>query len=328
MSTRHVLACGALAVVVLAATAGDRWWSNQTATPLTSAGPEPITVAPPPPAFSPGQAPVAAGCNPRASLRPHGPLPVPGQMPAGSTMARIAQRGFLIAGIDQDIHQFAFRDENLRLEGFDIDIVRDIAEAIFGDRERVVFRSLTEAERPETARSDRVDLVVATFTITCQRREQVAFSTAYYEAGQRVLVNRGSAATGLVDLAGKRVCAGLGTTSLGKILAATPKLIAVGVPSPTECLVMLQLGEVDAISTDDTLLAGMAAQDPQTEIISPRLTEEPYGVATKKDNPDLVRFVNAVLERRVQDGRWGASYERWLRRLGPPPAPPIPQYQD
>ena len=327
MSTRLALACGALAAVVLAV-AGDQWWPSQPVTPLISAGPEPIAVAPPTAGSSSGQAPAAPGCNPRASLRPQGPLPVPGQMPAGSAMARIAQRGFLIAGIDQDIHQFAFRDENLRLEGFDIDVVRDIAEAIFGDRERVVFRSLTETERLETARSDRVDLVVATFTITCQRREKVAFSTAYYEAGQRVLVNRGSAVAGLGDLGGKRVCAGLGTTSLGKILAATPKLIAVGVPTPTECLVMLQLGEVDAISTDDTLLAGMAAQDPQTEIIGPRLTEEPYGVAVKKDNPDLVRFVNAVLEQRAQDGRWGASYEHWLKRLGPPPAPPTPQYQD
>jgi polar amino acid transport system substrate-binding protein len=327
MRTRIALTSGALAAVMLAAIAGDQW-SGPAATPLTPVTPASITAAPPRAVSAPRQAPAAPGCDLRASLRPQDPLPVPGQMPAGSTMARIAQRGFLVAGIDQDLHQFAFRDENLRLEGFDIDVVQDIAEAIFGDRERVVFRSLTEPERLETARSDRVDLVVATFTITCQRREKVDFSTAYYEAGQRVLVNRRSAVTDLGGLGGKRVCAGLGTTSLGKILAATPKLIPVGVPTPTECLVMLQLGEVDAISTDDTLLAGMAAQDPQTEIVGPRITQEPYGVAIKKNEPDLVRFVNAVLAHRAQDGRWQASYERWLRVLGPPPAPPTPQYRD
>ena len=102
-----------------------------------------------------------------------------------------------------------------------------------------------------------------------------------------------------------------------------------GAASVTDCLVMLQLGEVNAVSTDDALLAGLAAQDPQTVIVGPPLTEEPYGVAINQAAPDLVRFVNAVLERRVEDGRWLASYQRWLEtRLGPPQAPPEPQYRD
>ncbi|MGQ0718996.1 MAG: glutamate ABC transporter substrate-binding protein [Pseudonocardiales bacterium] len=325
MSTRFALACSALAAVVLAATAGDQS-PDHPASAAAQRGP--TTVERPAVALPPQRAATAPDCNPLASLRPQSPLPEPGQMPAGSTMARIAQRGSLVVGITQDAYPFAFRDRDLRLEGFDVDIVRDIAEAIFGDRERVVFRPLREAERLETARAGRVDLVVATFTITCQRREKVDFSTVYYKAGQRVLVNRGSAVNGLGDLGGKRICAGRGTTSLRKILATTPKPIPVGVPNPTDCLVLLQLGEIDAISTDDSLLAGMAAQDLRTEIVGPRLTEEPYGIAINKDSPDLVRFVNAVLEHRVQDGRWQASYQRWLTLLGPPPSPPTPQYRD
>jgi polar amino acid transport system substrate-binding protein len=91
---------------------------------------------------------------------------------------------------------------------------------------------------------------------------------------------------------------------------------------------MLQLGEVDAVSTDDALLAGLAAQDPRTEIVGLPLTAEPYGIMINPAAPDLVRFVNAVLERRVEDGRWRASYQRWLTTLGPPPSPPEPQYRD
>jgi polar amino acid transport system substrate-binding protein len=72
----------------------------------------------------------------------------------------------------------------------------------------------------------------------------------------------------------------------------------------------------------------MAVQDPQTEVVGPQLTEEPVGAAISKNAPDLVRFVNAVLERRAADGRWRASYERWLTALGPTPSPPTPQYQD
>jgi polar amino acid transport system substrate-binding protein len=177
-------------------------------------------------------------------------------------------------------------------------------------------------------RSGQADLVVAVATISCPRRDQVDFSTVYFEAGQQVLVNRGSAATGLGDLGGKRVCAARGSTSLEKILAAPSKPVPVGADTETDCLMMLQLGQIDAVSTDDTILAGMAAQDPQTAIIGPRFTAEPYGVAINKNTPDLVRFVNEVLQRRAEDDRWRASYERWLTPLGAPPPPPTPQYQD
>jgi polar amino acid transport system substrate-binding protein len=329
MTTRFALVCSALVAVVLAAAASDQWSDHPV--PVTAV-PGPITAVRPAAGSSP--APAAAtpeDCTPqnlRASLRPQGPLPAPGQMPAGSTMARIAKRGYLIVGVLEDLYPFAFRDVTLRLEGFDIDIARDIAGAIFGDRERVVFRPLPEADRFTTVESGQVDLAVVTATITCRLREQVDFSTVYYEAGQRVLVNRGSAVNGLGDLGGKRVCAARGSTSLRHILAAPSKPIPVGMATETDCLMLLQLGEVDAVSTDDTLLAGMAAQDPQTEVVGPRFTEEPYGVVINKNTPDLVRFVNAVLERRAQDGRWRASYEHWLMPLGPPSSPPTPQYQD
>jgi polar amino acid transport system substrate-binding protein len=316
--------------MVLAGMAGEQWPDHLTPKPAL-AGSWPTTVMGPAAARSPAQASAEPGCNPqnvRASLRPQGPLPTPGQMPAGSAMARIAQRGDLVVGVLEDTYPFAFRDQNLRLEGFDIDVARDIAGAIFGDRERVVFRPTLEVNRFEVVRSGQADLVVASATITCQRREQVDFSTVYFEAGQRVLVNHGSTVTGLGDLGGRRVCAARGSTSLEKVLAAPSKPVPVGAATETDCLMMLQLGQVDAVSTDDTILAGMAAQDPQTVIVGPRLTEEPYGVAIGKDAPDLLRFVNAVLERRAEDGRWRASYEHWLTPLGPPPPTPTPQYQD
>lgn len=217
---------------------------------------------------------------------------------------------------------------NLKLQGFEVDIARDIAEAIFGNPELVEFQPLPEASRFDVVRSRQVDLTIAAATITCQRRELVDFSTVYYEAGQQVLVNRDSVVTSLADLRGKPVCAATGTTPLSKIQTDSAKPIPVPAATETDCLMLLQLGKVDAVSTDDTLLAGMTTQDAQTKIVGPRFTDEPYGVAISKDNPDLVRFVNAVLQRRVEDGRWRVSYERWLAPLGPPPSPPTPQYRD
>jgi polar amino acid transport system substrate-binding protein len=330
MITRFVLACGALAAIVLATTASDQWPDHQAPHPMT-AGPGPTAAARPAAGRSSGQALAKPDCNPqnlRASLRPQGPLPIPGQMPVGSTMAGIARRGYLIVGVNRDAQGFSFRDENLRLQGFEVDIVRDIAEAIFGDRERVVFRQLSIADRLKIAKSGEVDLVVATATITCKRREEVDFSAAYFETGQRVLVNRGSGFTDLASLTGHPICAPRGSTGLETIQAATLKLIPVSASATTDCLALLQLGKVDAVCTNDALLAHMIAQDPRTEIVGPQLSHESYGVAINKNTPDLGRFVNAVLERRAQDGRWRASYERWLTLLGPPPSPPTPQYQD
>jgi polar amino acid transport system substrate-binding protein len=216
----------------------------------------------------------------------------------------------------------------LQWQGFDIDIVRDIAEAIFGDRERVVFRPLTIADRLTAAKSGQVDLVVATAAITCQRRADVEFSTAYLDTGQRLLVNRGSGFADLAGLGGRPVCSARSATASATLHTAIPRLIPIEMHAFTDCLALLQLGKVDAICADDTTLASMAVQDPRTEMVGPRITEESYGVAINKNTPDLVRFVNAVLERRAKDGRWRASYQHWLTVLGPPPLPSASQYQD
>jgi polar amino acid transport system substrate-binding protein len=273
-------------------------------------------------------APAAPACDPRASLRPSA-LPAPGRMPEGSTMARILARGRLIAGVGQDTYLFAARDpETGRLDGFEIDIARAIAAAIFGDPERVELRPLEVVDRLPAVESGAVDIVVNTLTVTCERRQEVEFSQVYFEAGQRVLVDRGNPAKSLDDLGGKRVCAARGSTSLSNVLTARANPMPVGAATETDCLMLLQLGEVDAVSTDDALLVALAAQDPRTKIVGPRFTDEPYGVAVRRSAPDLVRFVNAVLDQRVRTGAWTASYARWLGPLGAPPAPPQARYRD
>lgn len=323
MSARLMWLCSAL-IAVLTATTGCQSSEHPGAAPLTAvAGPTPAGAAPA------GQAPAAPECDPRASLRPRGSLPAPGQMPADSRMAVIAKRGFLIAGVDRDVEPFAVRNRDLRWEGYDVDVVRDIARAIFGDPEKVRYVPLNTADRVTAVKAGDVDLSVATITITCKRRQDAEFSIVYFEAAQRILVNKGSVIKSMADLGGKRVCAGGGTTSLERIRNAPSKPIPVAVSTTEDCLAMIERGDVDAISTDDAMLAGMAKQDPQAEIVGPGFSEEPYGVAINRDHADLTRFVNAVLERRTQDGRWQASYRRWLEPvLGPVPAAPTPQYRD
>jgi polar amino acid transport system substrate-binding protein len=278
-----------------------------------------------------GQAATTTGtpppdCDATASLRPEGPLPPPGQMPAGSTMASVVASGRLRVGVDQNTYLFGFRDSfSGELEGFDVDIAREVAAALFGEPDKIQFVTLTSNQRIPALQQNQVDIVVRTMTVTCERWKDVDFSSVYYQAGQKVLVQSSSGYTGLDSLGGKPVCSAAGSTSLRNLANAPAKPIPVAVRDWTDCLVMLQQGQVEAISTDDTILLGMAAQDPTTKIVGPRFTDEPYGIAVAKGRQDLVRFVNAVLERIRANGRWTELYVHWL--TGAPPAPPAARYQ-
>ena len=269
-----------------------------------------------------------ADCDREASLRP-GPLPSPGAMPPGSTMAAIAERGRLIVGVDQNTDLFGFRDPATgQLEGFDIDIAREIARAIFGDPDRIQLKVVNASQRESVLQSGEVDLVVRTYSITCARKQLVDFSTVYYEANQKILSAKGSGIDSAASLAGKRVCAVSGTTSLSKLDELNPRPRIYGATTWTDCLLMLQQGQVDAISTDDAVLKGLAKQDPTVDVVGDSIAKEPYGIGVNQQQEDLVRFVNGVLEKIRNDGTWQRLYDDRLQILGPSSGPPQPRYKD
>ncbi|RSM55636.1 ABC transporter substrate-binding protein [Actinoplanes sp. ATCC 53533] len=316
MRARVTLAVvAALAVLAAAGCSGDS--SPLPGQPSESAAPAPANPA----------APVDTSCNPRASLRPAGALPAPGRMPAGSYMAVIQKRGRLVLGTSQDTLLFSSRNPfSGKVEGFDVDMGRQIAAAIFGDPNKIQIKVIAYDKRVSSAVDGSVDLVADTMTANCARWKDVNFSSIYYEAGQKVLVSSASAARSIEDLGGKKVCAAKGSTSFDNIGKVAAKPIPVARPGFGDCLVAFQQNEVDAISTDDTILIGLAAQDPYAKVVGPRYTEEPYGMAMSNAHPEFTRFVNAVLAKNRANGTWKSTYERWLG--GAAPQPPVAQYRD
>ncbi|MGC4988842.1 glutamate ABC transporter substrate-binding protein [Nocardia salmonicida] len=259
--------------------------------------------------------------DPTASLRP--------STASGPTIDAIRARGRLIVGLDAGSNLFSFRDPlSGRIVGFDADIAREIARDLLGNPDLIEYRSLASEERERALQDHTVDLIAKTMTITCERRQRVAFSTVYLRADQRVLAVKDSGIGGLADLAGKRVCVVRGTTSLDHIRRDQPAATILTVPTWADCLVVLQQRQVDAVSTDDSILAGLAAQDPYTEVVGGSISAEPYGIGIPKGDDDLVRFVNATLERIRNDGTWTRIHRRWLATLGETPSPPAPKYQD
>lgn len=262
-----------------------------------------------------------ATCDPAAaSLAPLGPP----QVTDGSFMAKIRRRGYLIAGVDQSTYHFGYLNPlDGQIEGFDIDMIRAVAQAIFGNPDKVQYKAISDDQRIPDILNDSVDIVAHTMTITCDRLKQVDFSSVYFDAHQRVLIPNNSAATGgLADLGGKKVCATKGSDSVNTIEDSPSHPEVVQVQFWTDCLVLLQQDQVAAVSTDDAILYGLAAQDPFTKVVGPELTDEPYGLAISKQHPEFVRFVNAVLAKERSDGAWEASYHRWVgpQDAAPPPA--------
>lgn len=291
-----------------------------------------LTLPPPTPAGMEEMAPEAPGppdtddedCDRTASLRPFS-----SRSEAQDAVANIRNRGRLIVGLDIGSNLFSFRDPiSGEITGFDVDIAGEVARDIFGTPSQVEYRILSSADRISALQNNEVDIVVKTMSITCERKELVNFSTVYLNAYQRILAPRDSAITQASDLPGKRVCAAKGTTSLERVRQITPAPIIVTVVTWADCLVALQQRQVDAVSTDDSILAGLVSQDPYLHIVGPNMNQEPYGIGINLQNEGLVRFVNGTLERIRRDGTWNTLYRKWLTVLGPPPAPPSARYVD
>ncbi|MEV4241415.1 MULTISPECIES: glutamate ABC transporter substrate-binding protein [unclassified Nocardia] len=264
--------------------------------------------------------------DPTASLRPTGA----GAAAHGPTIDAIRARGRLVVGLDTGSNLFSFRDPvSGTIVGFDADIAREVARDLLGSPDQIEYRSLGSAERESALQNHVVDIVAKTMTINCERRQRVTFSTVYLHANQRVLAVKNSGIRSLADLAGKRVCIVSGTTSLDHMRREQPGATILTVPTWADCLVVLQQRQVDAISTDDAILAGLATQDSSyTELVGPSISVEPYGIGIPKGNDDLVRFVNGTLERIRNDGTWARLYQQYLIALGPVPPAPVPTYQD
>jgi polar amino acid transport system substrate-binding protein len=273
--------------------------------------------------------------NVTASLTPPAVMPVPGEMPARSFMAAIKKRGHLIAGVDQNTLLLSYLNpRSAQLEGFEIDMLRDIANAIFGDKPNdIVFKAVTTAERLPAVQSGEVDIVADAATITCHRKLTTDFSTVYIYANQRLLVPSDSNIHSVKDLAGERVCATVGSTSIETLKKEAPGAVPVPVEQRTDCLVDLERGLVNAITSDDAILVGFKAQDPYTKIVGPPMAPEPYGVVVSTTHSDFVRFVNGVFAEMRKNGGWRSLYSRLLssspaaRQLFPAQSPPPPKYQ-
>lgn len=268
-------------------------------------------------------------CGPFES-EPATALPPPLRMKPGTWMHEIQKRDVLVVGVDHNTLGLGyFNPIEKRNEGFEIDLVRMIASAILGPNPKITFTAISTAQRESVVVNGDVDLVASSFSINCERRKTMYFSDVYYRAQMRLLVPKRPRVDDLGDLRGKLVCVTRRSTTLTKLdeLAKETGIRIYVVPLRSDCLVKLQEGVVQAISSDDAILYGLLTQDPQTEIVGPGLQCELWGMAINKKHPEFVGFVNGVLARlrRAKPNYIAARRTFWLRDLErPAEAAPCP----
>lgn len=299
--------------------------------PPSLAGPTTTTTEAPPPPAQP-QDPTCTPENVTQSLRPDAAADealATRAFPAGSYMRTIVDKGSLRVGVDTSTSLFSSVDPRTgEFQGFDVEMAKEMARALFGTTQALELVAIPYSARVDALANGEVDMVIDTFTINCVREDRIDFSTQYFTSSQKLLVRNDQAATGIADMAGKRICAAAGSTSAENLRALPAPPIVVEVTDQADCLVELQQGRVVGISTDDTILAGMVGQDPNLRIIPESFSDEPYGIGLPPDHPEYVRFVNAALEQIRSSGRWTELYNQWLAEaLGSVP-PPGAAYED
>jgi glutamate transport system substrate-binding protein len=229
---------------------------------------------------------------------------------ADTTLGKIQAKGEMTIGVKFDVPPFGVKNpQSGEVEGFDVEMGKAVA-AKLGVKPK--FIEAISDNRIPFLEDGTADLILSTMTINEERVGQISFSDPYFIARGRVLVPGDSTITGVADLAGKNVCTALGSTYEANLKKQAPDAKLKLVDSYSECLELVQNGAVDAVSTDDVILTGMIIQDDTLKLVGDQLTQEPYGAGIKKDDAQMVDFVNGTFQGLKDDGTWAKLHEQWI----------------
>ncbi|MCP1181798.1 transporter substrate-binding domain-containing protein [Paenibacillus sp. 1781tsa1] len=236
-----------------------------------------------------------------------------GDAVAKGTIEQIKERGKLIAGVKYDTKLFGLKDPaSGNVEGFDIDIAKALAKQILGDETKVELKEVTSKTRIPMLQNGDIDIIIATMTITDERKEQVDFSDVYFEAGQSLLVKNDSPITGLESLSGVKVLAVKGSTSAQNIREKAPDAEVLEFDNYQDAFTALKAGKGEALTTDNIILIGMQQTDNSFQLVGGNFTSEPYGMAIRKGDTAFVEEVNKLLKSMKDSGEYDTLHEKWL----------------
>ncbi|MEU5365798.1 glutamate ABC transporter substrate-binding protein [Streptomyces sp. NPDC005925] len=211
-------------------------------------------------------------------------------------------------GIKYDQPGLGLKEPDGSFSGFDVDVATYVAKQLGYKPDQIEWVETKSADRETALARGDVKFIAATYSITDERKAKVDFAGPYLLAHQDLLVKKDSDISKGTDLNGKKLCSVTGSTSAQNVKnTIAPKAQLKQLPGYSECIAGLQAGSVDALTTDDSILAGFASQDKykgQFKLAGLKLSNENYGIGVKKGDSATVDKINKALEKMVSDGSW------------------------
>ncbi|MFE3449082.1 transporter substrate-binding domain-containing protein [Nonomuraea sp. NPDC059194] len=220
----------------------------------------------------------------------------------------------LVIGVRPDLPAIGFRKDG-RFEGYDVDVATYIAGKLGATP---TFVPALAADRERVLLGGKADLVLATFSITQERKTRVAFAGPYHLSYQDILVRDGTTGISNVrDLAGRKICEVQGSNAAQRVIDER-QIPASVVPVATydQCMAALKAGQIDAITTNDVILAGLAARDGGVRLVNTQFNEQRTGVGLRKGDVDGCEAINRAITDMYQDGTAGKLLRKWFGKSG------------
>ena len=227
---------------------------------------------------------------------------------------KIKDRGVLKAGVKVDVPKFGFKDpQSGKIEGFEIDLAKIIAKKILGDENKIDMTGVVAKTRGPLLDSGEIDLCIATFTITDERKQTYNMTSPYYEDPVGFLVKKDSGFKSIKDLDGKIIAVPQGATTRKGVQEAADKagvkVEFLEFPTYSECKTALVAGRAAAYAMDTSNLLGYL--DNATELLPDKIAPQLYGAATKKDNKALFDLVEKTFEDMKKSGEMDKLLAKW-----------------
>jgi glutamate transport system substrate-binding protein len=243
------------------------------------------------------------------------------------TFDRMTQKKKVVIGVKDDQPGLGYKDPTTgKYSGFDVEIARLVAAKLGFDESMIEYKPVPSAGREAAIINGDVDYYVGTYTINDKRKAQISFAGPYFVAGQDLLVRKDEDTIKDKDtLKGKKVCSVTGSTPIQRVRdqQLTEPGNIVEFQGYSQCVDKLLTKEVDAVTTDDAILKGFAAQDPDNlKVVGKPFSEEPYGIGLALDDKALRDKVNDILQTAIDDGTWQSIYDSTLGKSGSKATPP------
>jgi glutamate transport system substrate-binding protein len=242
----------------------------------------------------------------------------PSASAVSGTLGRLQDAGKIVIGVKYDQPGVGEKDPATnKLSGFDIEIAKIIAEKLGIDEDNIEFKETVSANREPFLKAGTVDLVIASYSITDDRRKVVSQAGPYYETGQQLLVRKDDTSiNGPDDLTGKKVCSVTGSTSIKTVqekYGAEPAPFS----TYTECVQQLLNESVDAVTTDGAILLGYASKQPdKLKVVGDPFSQERYGIGFAFGDTQMCEFLIDTLQAAFDDGSWAQAFSDTLGKAG------------